>query len=128
MEQRSDRAQSDHVRRGEDRIEIDLPRDQRIDRGLGEFDLEMRRDDQRRIDRQPSLLERTQIALIPLDDLGRLDNAQERDPVRPPALRRSDMTTDRHKRKNGLYSQSYGAPLAQTGPPHRTHSPKHPLK
>src|SRR3546814_7644198 len=83
MEQRSDRAQRDHVRRGEDRIEIDLPRDQRIDRGLGEFDLEMSRDDQRRIDRQPSLLERTQIALIPLDDLGRLDIAQERDPPSP---------------------------------------------
>src|SRR3546814_3970493 len=43
----------------------------------------MSRDDQRRIDRQPSLLERTQIALIPLDDLGRLDIAQERDPPSP---------------------------------------------
>src|SRR3546814_7658519 len=31
----------------------------------------------------PSLLERTQIALIPLDDLGRLDIAQERDPPSP---------------------------------------------
>src|SRR3546814_14365600 len=30
-----------------------------------------------------SLLERTQIALIPLDDLGRLDIAQERDPPSP---------------------------------------------
>src|SRR3546814_5131345 len=35
---------------------------------------------------------------------GSRDGNCKRDPVRRPAMRRSDLRTDRHKRKNGLYS------------------------
>src|SRR3546814_19024993 len=87
MEQRSDRAQRDHVRRGEDRIEIDLPRDKRIDRGLGEFDLDMTRDDHHPIDRQHTLVARTQTALLPRYDHGHPDVAQHRDPPSPQPYR-----------------------------------------
>src|SRR3546814_409560 len=46
---------------------------------------------------------------------GSRDGNCKRDPVRRPAMRRSDLRTDRHKRKNGLYSTYDRERLAQIG-------------
>src|SRR3546814_1104824 len=59
---------------------------------------------------------------------GSRDGNCKRDPVRRPAMRRSDLRTDRHKRKNGLYSTYDRERLAQIGTASCTYVPKLPLK
>src|SRR3546814_11234022 len=58
---------------------------------------------------------------------GSRDGNCKRDPVRRPAMRRSDLRTARHKRKNGLYSTSDRERLAPIGTATGTSVPNLPL-